>query len=384
MTKTITQQNDLKKFCDGLKKESFITVDTEFIRDSSYWSKLCLIQIAAGSDKKKYAAIDPLAEGIDLAPFHALLADKKILKVMHGCRQDIEIFYHEFGKMPVSVFDTQIAGMVLGFGDQIGYEKLVKSFLGKSIDKSSRFTDWQKRPLNPQQLDYALSDVTYLRDIYAKMAPMLEKSGRTDWIAEDHAELLDPATYDTDPKNAWKRLKIRTEKKEVIARLQALAEWREETAQRQNRPRTRIMRDDVLQNLAMHKIATRADFDKIRRFPKDISAKDLDLLLEKIKKAKPPEDLPQPQKSRGLPDQAAAIVELLRVLMKYTCEEHKIAPKLLANAQDLEEIAQHDRADVAAMKGWRYDIFGQKALALKHGKLAVAIKGGKVKFFPLP
>ncbi|TVQ81790.1 MAG: ribonuclease D [Micavibrio sp.] len=384
MSKIITRQADLEKFCAGLKKESFITVDTEFIRDSSYWSKLCLIQVAAGSRESAVAAIDPLSGNIDLAPFYDLLLDKKILKVMHGSRQDIEIFYHDTGKMPQSVFDTQIAGMVCGFGDQIGYEKLVKTILGKDIDKSSRFTDWSKRPLNDRQLDYALSDVTFLRDIYKKIAAMIEKSGRDAWIEEEVSVLLSPRTYDMDPKNAWKRLKVRTHKKDVIARLQVLAAWREEIAQKQNRPRNRILRDDVLQNLALHKIETREDFDKTRRFPRDLPEKALMNLLERLKKAKTPAEMPEKQKQRGLTEQAAAIIELLRVLLKYVCEEENIAPKLLASAQDLEDIALSDKADVPALKGWRYDVFGKKALALKHGEYAVAIKGGKIKFFPLP
>ena len=384
MTEIITEQKKLDALCKELEKERFITVDTEFIRDSSYWAKLCLIQVAAGDRDDIVEAIDPLAEGLDLSPFHALLQDPQILKVMHGCRQDIEIFFHETGHMPQSVFDTQIAGMVCGFGDQISYEKLVKHLVGADIDKSSRFTNWQKRPLNDKQLSYALSDVTYLRDIFKNMETTLEKNERGDWIIEEHELLLNPNTYDLNPENAWKRLKIRTSKKDVIARLQVLSAWRETLAQRRNRPRARIMRDDVIQNLALQSLKTIKDFNKTRHFPKDIAEKDLEALLADIKKAKEPRELPQPPKPyRSMSNQAMATIELLRVLLKYTCEEHHIAPKLLATASDLEAIAQQNNADVPALKGWRFKIFGEKALALKNGEYGVAIQDGKVKFFPI-
>ncbi len=382
----INKQVDLVNLCQKLQDEKFVTVDTEFIRDNSYWAKLCLVQIAAGSNTEVVAAIDPLAKDIDLTPFYEIINNEKILKVMHGCRQDIEIFYHETKTMPKAVFDTQIAGMVCGFGDQVSYEKLVKTTLGKDIDKSSRYTDWAMRPLDDKQLNYALSDVTFLREVYMQMLEQLNKENRIDWIVQDHNMLLNPDTYNTDPSNAWQRLKIKTTKPQVIANLMAIAKWREEIAQKRNRPRARIMKDDIIQNLALHQPKTIKDFDKIRRFPKDLDKQSLEKLIMAFKNADPKKnDTVRDKKIKrvNLSAEAEAVIELLRVLLKYTCEEHQIAPKLLANASDIEAIAQDDNADVPALKGWRYDVFGKMAIDLKNGKYGVAVKNGKIKFFEL-
>ncbi len=376
----ITKQLDLEILCEEIKQEKFITVDTEFIRDSSYWSKLCLLQVATS---KRAVAIDPLSKDINLDCFYKILFDKNIIKVLHGSRQDIEIFYHATGKMPQNIFDTQIAAMVCGFGDQISYEKLVKYITNANIDKSSRYTDWSKRPLSNKQISYALSDVTHLRDVYISLNQEIEEKGRKSWIDDEHKLLLHHETYDTDPKNAWKRIKIRTTKPKTIANIKAIAKWREELAQNKNKPRPRIMRDDIIQNLALNPPKTIEDFKKIRRFPKDVAKKDLETLLKYIKTAKCDGNIPETLTTSSISDNTAAIVELLKVLLKYSCKKYKIAPKLVASAKDIEAIAQNDKASVKALKSWRYEIFGKYALDIKHGKIAIRVKNGEIDIFSL-
>lgn len=381
---TITKSQTLARFCDSLAGADFVTVDTEFMRERTYWPKLCLVQLG-GPDEA--AIVDTLAGGLDLAPLFTLLNDTPILKVFHAARQDIEIFYHMSGRIPSPVFDTQIAGMVCGFGDSVGYETLVSKLAKARIDKSMRFTDWSRRPLTEKQLQYALSDVTHLRVAYEKLARRLERNGRRHWLEEEMATLTSPATYDTDPEEAWRRLKFRGSRPRFLCVLRALAAWRERTAQARDVPRNRILRDEVLLDIAARAPETAEDLAKTRSVRRNNglgAAMTEDILAVVAKgKAVPEADCPEVENREPLPRGMGPLVDLLRVLLKMKCDENGVAQKLVASASDLEMIAADDAADVPALKGWRRELFGEDALRIKRGDLGLSADGSRVRLTPM-
>ncbi len=377
----ISSSKDLKSLCASLKKAEFITVDTEFIRERTYWSRLCLIQVAGPDDA---VAIDPLAEDMDLSPLYDLFLDKKILKVFHACRQDLEIFFKEMnGKLPTPIFDTQIAAMVCGFGDQVGYEGLVNALLKKTVDKSSRFTDWAQRPLTSKQLKYALGDVTHLRVIYEKLSVKIEKQKRGAWIKDEFKSLIDKENFITRPEEAWERIKVPTHKPRTLGILREIAAWREQTAQNADVPRGRILKDEALAEIAMHAPATKEAMSKMRGMQHGFAESEKGgQLLEAIKRGleMPEKDLPKREPRAHFPPGLAPTIDLLRVLLKLKSEENQVASKLLASAADLELIAAYgDKAEVPAMSGWQFKVFGKEALELRDGKLALAIEENRLK-----
>jgi ribonuclease D len=376
--RVITQTADLADLCRDLAAQPFVAVDTEFMREVTYWPKLCLIQAAAPGSE---AVIDPLAEGIDLSPFSQLMANTSVLKVFHAARQDLEIFLKIGGQLPSPVFDTQIAAMACGYGDSIAYDALVQQVLKRRLDKSSRFTDWSRRPLSEAQLAYALADVTHLRDVYPRMHDKLEKEGRLDWLDEEHAYLTDPQIYDTTPENAWQRLKLRKTTPDYVLALQTAAAWRERQAQARDVPRGRIAKDDALYEIAEHRPKSAADFDRMRAVPRGFgNSRGAQELVQALDKAFADPNRPQYKHDRPppLPSSVGPTVELLKVLLRFEAERAQVAPRLIASASDVEAIAASDTADVDALKGWRRKVFGERALALKHGKLALKLENGRV------
>jgi ribonuclease D len=379
----ISDSSALLDFCQRQATAEFVTIDTEFIRDNSYWPKLCLVQVAGDEEA---VAIDPLAEAIDLAPLLGLLAAPAILKVFHAARQDLEIFYHMTGKLPAPVFDTQVAAMVCGYGDQASYEKLVASIAKARVDKASRFSDWSRRPLTQRMLDYALSDVTHLRKIYQALATQLADNGRSEWLAEEMDRLTDPATYALDPDQAWKRLKSRSRDRRYLAVLQHLAAWREREAQERDLPRNRVLRDEQLLDIAAHAPTKVEILARTRGLSNDYARGRLGRgILATVAEALalPGEALPKAPAVKRNEEAPAPLVDLLRVMLKHKCDEHGVAQKLVASANDLDQIALDDEAQVPAMSGWRRELFGKDALALKHGKLALSAQGGTVRLIPL-
>ena len=375
----ITTTAELAVFCDKLKGQPFVAVDTEFMRETTYWPKLCLIQAAAGSAE---ACIDPLAEGMDLEPFLEIMRDKSILKVFHAARQDVEIF-NNLQAMPVPLFDTQVAGMAAGFGEQIAYDALVRQMLRIELDKSSRFTDWARRPLSDNQLTYALADVTHLAALYPMLRERLEKEGRLGWVTDEMANLTDPAVYDVEPENAWKRLRPRKHTAKYMAVYKAVAAWRERTAQTRDQPRGRILKDEAIDEVATQAPTDADQLDRLRSVPKGFSGSRFgpDLLAAIREALKDPEAYaPVVERSRTAPSPAAgAVVELLKVLLKARAEEAGVASKLIATVSDLEQIANDDETDNAALKGWRREAFGEDALKLKRGELALVLDGARVR-----
>jgi ribonuclease D len=379
----ITTTEDLARFCATLATADYVTVDTEFMRETTYWPKVCLIQLA-GPDEAR--VIDPLAEGLSLDPLLDLLRNKSVLKVFHAARQDLEIFTKLMGEVPAPLFDSQVAAMVCGFGDQVSYEQLVAKLAGAQVDKSSRFTDWARRPLTEKQVRYALGDVTYLRKIYEKLNAKLVKTGRAEWLSEEMALLADPATYEVAPENAWKRLRPRTTKGEYLAVLQAAAAWREVEARNRDIPRQRIIRDETLMEIAAHPPKTPDDLERMRGLSKGFAEGKMGQgLLAAIaaKLAAPKETWPVLEREPDLPRGIGPLVELLKVLLKLKCDDHDVAQKLLASTSDLDKIAADDNADVPAMHGWRRELFGEDALRLKRGELALAAQGTKIKLVEL-
>lgn len=377
----ITTTKDLKALCTRLKKSEYITVDTEFIREKTYWPHLCLVQVC-GEDEEPYA-IDPLAEGIDLKPFYELMLDKKVLKVFHACRQDLEIFFNETGKMPTPVFDTQIAAMVCGFGEQVSYEVLVNTLAKKQIDKSSRFTDWAQRPLTSKQLKYALADVTHLRKIYLKLMEKLEQKGRATWIRDEMKSLVDKERYDLDPVDAWERIRVPNWKPRTLCVLREVAAWREKLAQEVNVPRGRIMKDEAIAEISTHPPANAETLGRMRNVHQGFANSERgQQLLAAVKRGMEMDvkDAPLRDPRPVLPPGMGPTIDLLRVLLKLKCEEEAVAPKLLCNAADLELIAAYGKeAKVDAMSGWRFKIFGKYALELRDGKTAIAVEKGNLK-----
>ena len=369
----LTDTAALAGFCERLAGTAFVTVDTEFMRETTYWSKLCLVQLA-GPDEA--ACIDPLAPGMDLTPFYALLADSKILKVFHAGRQDLEIFFNATGKIPTPIFDTQVAAMVCGFGDQVGYEALAAKLAGATLDKSQRFTDWSLRPLTDRQTTYALADVTHLRKAYTALSKMLAETARTSWLEEEMATLTDPATYRNDADQAWRRIKARTRAPRMLAILQALAAWRERMAQSLDMPRQRVAKDNALLELAASQPATVDDIKRSRLAKPMASGKYADGVLAAVAAGRTVKDADCPRLERdGGNDNPPprAVVELLKLLLKTRSEQNHVAQRLIATSDDVEALAQSDTADVPALHGWRRELFGEDALKLKHGKLAVGL-----------
>lgn len=375
----ITTTAELSAFCDTLKGQPFIAVDTEFMRETTYWPKLCLIQVASPENE---ATIDPMADGMDLAPLLDILRDEKTLKVFHAARQDVEIF-HNLGAIPKPLFDTQIAGMAAGFGEQIAYDALVRQTLKIEIDKSHRFTDWARRPLTEAQLSYALADVTHLAALYPKLRAGLEKEKRLAWVEEEMAALTDPAVYDVDPENAWKRLKPRRHTAKYLAVFQGVAAWRERTAQHRDQPRGRILKDDAIDELAAQAPTDAAGLERLRSVPKGFAGSRFgpDLLTAIREALKDPEgNAPVVERRPHSNNHAAgAIVELLKVLLKARSEDAGVASKLIATVSDLDKIANDDEADVQALRGWRREAFGEDALKLKRGELALVLDGARVR-----
>jgi ribonuclease D len=378
----ITTTEDLVKACDAIAQHAFVAVDTEFLRETTYWPILCLIQAAAGDVE---VIIDPMAEGLDLKPFLDLMANEAVLKVFHAPRQDLEIFYRLMGgKLPAPVFDTQTAAMALGYGEQIAYDGLVMAMLKRHVDKSSRFTDWSRRPLSENQLTYALADVTHLRDLYPKMADQLERKGRGDWIAQEMVAFIDPAAYDTTPANAWKRLKPRRFAQDYLAAFFAAATWRDWFAQERDVPRGRVLKDDAIFEIAEQRPRTAAAMDNMRALPKGFGkSKGGIQLLEALNEAldNPAEFAPKIERAPASAPGLGPVVELLKVLLRGDAERLGVASKLLATMSDLEEIAASDNADVGALKGWRREAFGEKALRLKRGEIGLVMQGKKVVIF---
>ncbi len=374
----ITTTAALSAFCNQIKGQPFVAVDTEFMRETTYWPKLCLIQAATPNAE---AVIDPLADGIDLTPFLDVLRDESILKVFHAARQDVEIF-NNLDAMPRPLFDTQIAGMAAGFGEQIAYDALVRQMLKIELDKSSRFTDWARRPLTEAQLTYALADVTHLAELFPMLRERLQKSGRLAWVEEEMAAVTDPAAYDVDPEKAWRRLKPRKTQAKYLAVFRAVAAWRERTAQTRDQPRGRILKDDAIDELAAQAPTDAAGLDRLRGVPKGFSGSKFGPdLLTAIKTALQDPEGYAPVIERGPPppQNAGAVVELLKVLLKARAEDAGVASKLIATVSDLDKIAADDDADTPALKGWRYDAFGADALKLKRGELALVLDGARVR-----
>ena len=376
----ITKTEDLAAICARLAMHPFVTVDTEFLRESTYYPQLCVLQLASSEEA---VVVDALAEGLDLTPFFELMVNEKIVKAFHAARQDIEIVWHRAKLIPHPIFDTQVAAMVLGYGDSISYDQLVQRITGDQIDKSNRFTDWTVRPLSRAQIDYAISDVTHLRDVYLRLSRDLEKRGRTEWLSEEMNILTSPETYRMDPENAWQRLRTRVRKPKELAVLIEIAAWREREAKSRDIPRGRVLKDDVLADIAVQAPTTQERLAALRSLPKGFErskwGQDIPEIvqrgLERDPKTLPVFDRIKPAQN------GSAIVELLKVLLRMTSEEHSVAPKVIATIDDLERIAADDDADVPALKGWRRELFGEKALALKAGRLALAIEKGRVKDF---
>jgi ribonuclease D len=373
----ITTTDALAAICDRMAKHPFITVDTEFLRETTYYPLLCVAQIASADEA---VVIDALAPGIDLKPFFDLLADEKVVKVFHAARQDIEIVWNMAKTIPHPIFDSQVAAMVLGYGDSISYDQLVQRITGDVLDKSNRFTDWTRRPLTDAQLTYALSDVTHLRDVYIKLAADLEKRGRTSWVEAEMGILTSPETYRADPANAWERLKARVRKPKELAVLMEIAAWREREAQTRDVPRSRVLKDDVLGDIATQAPTTIEKLGHLRSLPKGFERSRWgEAIVEAVQRGvdRDPKTLPRFERFRPAQN-GAATVELLKVLLRMTAESHGVAAKVIATVDELDRIAADDDADVPAMKGWRRELFGEKAIALKHGKLALAVDKGRV------
>ena len=375
----IKTNKELKEACKKLNKAKFITIDTEFIREKTYWSQLCLIQVCSGESE---FIIDPLEEDIDLKPFIKLLNKKSILKVFHSGRQDIEIFFKISGKIPSPIFDTQIAAMVCGFGDSVGYEKLVDKLLRKKIDKSSRFSNWAKRPLTNKQLNYAIGDVTHLFEIYPILNDALKEKKRTRWLDEELKILTSENTYNTDPELAYKRLKIRGYDLKTRGVTFQLAKWREERAQNNNIPRGRVVRDDIIYELSSMKPKSINEIMGLRSFSNGLRLKEnvINEIQEQILigLSLKEENLPKLPEKRKLPHGTNSRVSLLKILLNSISEENEVAQKLIASTQDLEDLIADDSADIKTLKGWRYDLFGKKALDFKNGKVAITMEENNV------
>jgi len=377
----IVSTDALAAFCERAAQFEFVTVDTEFLRETTYWPRLCLIQVATDAEA---VLIDPLAPDIKLAPFFALLANEAVTKVFHAARQDIEIFVKLTGTVPNAIFDTQVAASVCGFGDSVSYDNLVRSICKVELDKSSRFTDWSARPLSEKQMAYALADVTWLRDIYRELRKQVQATRRMAWVEDELATLRSVDTYVVQPDQAWHRFRIKLNRARDLAALQALAAWRERRAQETDQPRNRILKDDVVQELAIQRPQSPEAFDKLRAVPRGFgrSAAAAEIIaLMKAVEALPKAELPiMPERYRG-PSPKGAVGDLVRVLLKAVAEQHGVAARIIATSDEIDALVLDDEADVPALKGWRRKLFGDKALAIKHGRIGlVATRKGVVEF----
>jgi ribonuclease D len=373
----ITTTGELAAACERLTKHPVITVDTEFLRETTYYPMLCVVQMASPQEA---VVVDTLADRIDLKPFFELMADEKVLKVFHAARQDIEIVWHRAGIVPHPIFDTQVAAMVLGYGESVAYDQLVERITGHRPDKTHRFTDWSRRPLTEEQMHYAVADVTHLRDVFTALDADLKRRGRNDWVSEEMDVLTSPKTYDFHPERAWERLKTRVRKPKELAVLIEVAAWREQEAQSRDVPRSRVLKDDAVADIATHAPPSLERLATLRSLPKgfDRSKWGSDIVAAVQRGlARDVTTLPKVEKPRSNSN-GTATVELLKVLLRMTSERHAVASKVIATVDDLEQIAADDNADVGALHGWRRELFGEAALALKHGRLALAIERGRV------
>ncbi|MGA6945209.1 MAG: ribonuclease D [Pseudolabrys sp.] len=373
----ISTSDDLAAVCARMAKHPFVTVDTEFLRETTYYPLLCVAQMASPEEA---VVVDALATGLDLSPLFALMANESIIKVFHAARQDIEIVWNMAKTIPHPIVDTQVAAMVLGYGDSISYDQLVQRITGDTLDKSHRFTDWTRRPLSDAQIAYALSDVTHLRDVYLKLAEDLDKRGRNNWVEAEMEVLTSPETYRADPERAWERLKSRVRKPKELAVLMEVAAWREREAQTRDVPRGRVIKDDVIGDIAVQVPTSIERLGHLRSLPKGFERSRWgEQIIDAVKSGleRDPKTLPRLERFRPAAN-GAATVELLKVLLRMTAERHGVAAKVIATIDDLDRIAADDEADVPALKGWRRDLFGEKALALKQGRLALAVDNGRV------
>lgn len=378
----ITTTHELSAACERLARSPFVAVDTEFMRETTYWPKLCLIQMASEDVE---AIVDPLAPGVDLSAFFALMANEGVVKVFHSGRQDIEIVYNLARIIPHPIFDTQVAAMVCGFGDSISYDALVKKLLKCNIDKAARFTDWSKRPLRESQVEYALGDVTHLRGVYLRLRKQLDDSGRASWLDEEMAELTDCGNYEFHPEHAWRRLKMRVKTRKALAILMELAKWRERAAQQQDVPRGRVLKDEAIYDIAQQAPQSVGDLAVLRTINEGLARSGRGReILEAVERGlqRRPEELPDLKTGQPLPPAAVAVTDLLRVLLKAVSASHGVAAKLIATSDDLDKIALDDNADVHALRGWRRELFGESALALKGGRLALAVRRGEILLLP--
>ncbi|WP_415182752.1 ribonuclease D [Phaeovulum sp.] len=381
---TITTTDALARFCEAAKEQPYVTVDTEFLRERTYWSKLCLVQMALPGKNGQAVLVDPLSDHISLEPMYDLFRHTGTVKVFHAARQDLEIFFVDAGVFPTPLFDTQVAAMVCGFGEQVGYETLVKKIARENLDKSSRFTDWTRRPLTEAQLTYAVADVTHLRVIYEFLSKELVKSGRTSWVEEEEAVLLNPETYITRPEEAWMKVKTRTSSGRFMAVVRELAQFREGYAQARNIPRSRVYKDDAMIELASTKPTTYDELGKSRLLLREARRGDIaDGIISAVKTALEckPEDLPKPNEGAEHLQVNTALADLLRVLLKSKSEAEGVAAKLIASASDLDHIAAGKR-DVPALQGWRHEVFGADAMRLVRGEIALSARGGAVRVVP--
>jgi ribonuclease D len=372
----------LQSLCDRLAAEEFVTVDTEFMRERTYWPELCVVQLAGDNE---VAVIDAQAPAIDLAPLGQLLSNQAVMKVFHAARQDIEIFVLRFGDVPRPLFDTQIAAMVAGFGEQVGYDALVAALASGTIDKAHRFSDWSARPLSASQIAYAAADVTYLRTVYTKLYARLRQDGRLDWVGEEMAELADPTIYRADPETMWERLRPRSNNRRFLGMVRALAAWREREAQRVNIPRQRLLRDETLLEIAATAPGDPEQLARARGISRGFAeGRTGASLLAAIAEAKalPEDGLPEAPRSRAGARPSPALVSLLKVLLAAKCEDHHVAARLVASSDDIDRLATEDAPDIAALHGWRREVFGEDALALKQGRVAMGVQGRRVKLIP--
>jgi ribonuclease D len=383
----ITDTDTLARFCAEAAGYPYVTVDTEFLRERTYYAQLCLVQLARpGRGDEGAVLVDTLAENLTLEPLYELFRNHNVVKVFHAARQDLEIFATDAGTLPEPFFDTQVAAMVCGYGDQVGYETLARQIVRAQIDKSSRFTDWSRRPLSQAQMAYALADVTHLRRIYEVLSRRLEETGRASWVQEELAVLTDPATYRADPADAWARIKTRSTAPRFLAALRELARFRETTAQRRNVPRARILKDDALLELAANRPKTPEELGKSRLLLREGRRGDIaDGILAAIATAEavPLADVPRPEEALGRKPGAEALADLLRVLLKARAESEGVAQRLIASSADLDAIAAGDTDKVPALHGWRLEVFGRDALRLKRGEIALAAEGSAVRVVPL-
>jgi len=373
----ISTTNELAEACSRMAAQPFVTVDTEFLRETTYYPLLCVAQMASPEEA---VVIDALATGLDLTPFFALLANEGVVKVFHAARQDIEIVWNMAKTIPHPIVDTQVAAMVLGYGDSISYDQLVQRITGDALDKSHRFTDWTRRPLTDAQIAYAVSDVTHLRDVYLKLAADLEKRGRSNWVEAEMEVLTSPETYRADPERAWERLKNRVRKPKELAVLMEIAAWREREAQTRDVPRGRVIKDEVVVDIAVQAPMTIERLGQLRSLPKGFERSRWgEQIVDAVNRGldRDPKSLPRLERFKPAPN-GAATVELLKVLLRMTAERYGVAAKIIATVDDLDRIAANDEADVPALKGWRRELFGDKALALKQGRLALAVDKGRV------